>query len=88
MEILNKKREPKLIGKVYGSKAGVLSDPIQGNTGVYVFVLNEIIPAPEATDLSANKSSMENNLKARVDYEVFNALEKAADIVDNRYLFY
>ncbi|HIA37506.1 MAG TPA: hypothetical protein EYM84_02580 [Flavobacteriales bacterium] len=81
-------REPKLIGKIYGSKVGVLSEPLQGNIGVYVFVLREMIPAPETSDFSANKGSMGNNLKARVDYEVFNALEKAADVVDNRHIFY
>jgi len=81
-------REPELIGRIYGVKPGVLSQPVQGNSGVFVFVLREVVPAPEVSDISANKSSLNNDLNARVDYEVFNALKKGADISDNRHLFY
>ncbi len=81
-------REPKLIGQIYGSKKGIMSAPLKGNTGVFVFVIEEYNAAPAVEDLTASQSRLGSNVQARVEYEVFNALKKNANIVDNRYKFY
>lgn len=81
-------REPELIGAIYGSKLNVLSEPVSGESGVFMFVLEAMTPAPENSDFTANKTRLNSDLSNRVDYEVFNALKKNSEIVDNRHLFY
>jgi len=81
-------REPDLIGHIYGSKLNILSEPVEGKSGVFVFVLEEMTAAPTNTDFSANKTRLNSDLANRADYEVFNALKKNSKIVDNRHLFY
>ena len=80
-------REPKLIGTVYGSKLDVLSQPVEGESGVFIFVLEAVTPAPENQDFSAIKLRLNTDLAKRSEYEVLNALKKATEIVDNRHLF-
>jgi peptidyl-prolyl cis-trans isomerase D len=81
-------REPSLIGHIYGSKKGVMSLPFKGNTGVFVFVIEDYTAAPAVEDLTAGQSRLGGTVQARVEYEVFNALKKNANIVDNRFKFY
>jgi peptidyl-prolyl cis-trans isomerase D len=80
-------REPKLIGTIYGSKLDVLSGPVEGESGVFIFALESVTPAPENQDFSAIKSRLNTDLAKRSEYEVLNALKKATEIVDNRHLF-
>ena len=80
--------EPELIGHIFGMKKGELSEPIKGNYGVYVFVVDEIIEASSIENYSFNRSQLMSNMQLRVDYEVFNALEDKANVVDNRHKFY
>jgi len=81
-------REPSLIGHIYGSKKGVMSLPFKGNAGVFVFVIEDYTAAPAVEDLSAGQSRLGSTVQARVEYEVFNALKKNANVVDNRFKFY
>jgi len=80
--------EPKLIGNVYASKINELSGPVEGNAGVFLFMLEEMKAAPDNEEYSANKTRLNSDLANRVDFEVFNALKKSSEIVDNRHLFY
>ncbi|PCH95040.1 MAG: hypothetical protein COB85_04955 [Bacteroidetes bacterium] len=81
-------REPSLIGHIYGSKKGEMSSAFKGNSGVFVFVIEEYTAAPVVEDLTASQSRLGSNVQARVEYEVFNALKKNANVVDNRFKFY
>jgi len=80
-------REPKLIGRIYGSRLDELSGPVEGEAGIYLFVLESMSAAPENQDFSAIKVRLSSDLANRSDYEVFNALKKATEIIDNRHLF-
>ena len=76
--------EPKVIGVAFGLEQGKTSKPIDGEKGVYVI---EVTKVTEATELD-NYTSIMNRLNATrrgaVQGKVYQALEKAADIEDNR----
>ncbi len=81
-------REPKVVGAMFGSKQGVVSEPIEGETGVFVV---EVVSSKEATELP-NYATYSNKLKSqydsRVNYQVFEGLKNSVEIVDNRSRFY
>ena len=76
-----------MIGRLHGSDVNVLSKPVVGEAGIYVFLLEAVTAAPENEDFSAIIQRMNADISARSEYEVFNALKKATEIVDNRHLF-
>ena len=80
--------EPDLIGHIFGMKKGELSEPVKGNYGVYVFIIDEIIEASSIDIYSFNKSQLMSNMQLRVDYELFNALEDKANVVAKRHRFF
>lgn len=81
--------EPKLIGSITASKAAKLSEPIRGNTGVYVYVVETITeaPAPPA-DLKEYKKTLASNLQGRVDNGVYSSMLKKGKVDDKRYRFF
>jgi peptidyl-prolyl cis-trans isomerase D len=80
--------EPVIIGTLFTLKENVLSDPIQGKAGVFVMQVDSIINAPEVKDYKTNISQAYTTFKSRVTYDVYNALEKNAEIEDNRISYY
>ncbi|WP_458628807.1 peptidylprolyl isomerase [Winogradskyella sp. PC D3.3] len=76
--------EPKVVGAAFGLAQGKTSNPIDGDKGVYVI---EVTKVNEATKLD-NYGAIVNRLNAErrntVQSKVFTALEKSADIEDNR----
>jgi peptidyl-prolyl cis-trans isomerase D len=81
--------EPKLIGTITAAKAAKLSEPVRGNTGVYVYVVETITeaPAPPA-DLKEYKKSLVSNLQGRVDNGVYSSMLKKGNVDDKRYRFF
>lgn len=81
--------EKELIGKVFTLKQGDMSLPIKGTKGVFVVVIDNITEAStQGADLKPNTEQLSRNVQSRVDYEVFNAMQKSANIKDNRGKFY
>ena len=76
--------EPKVIGSAFGLSEGSLSKPIVGDKGVYVIEVTKITSADELDNYSAIASRLSNALKTTVNTKVYSALEKVADIEDNR----
>lgn len=81
-------REPKLVGAASGLEVGELSQPIKGEQGVYVVVVDSKNEAPAQPNFTNNARMLNSSLAARVDYEVFEALKEKAEIVDNRAKFF
>ena len=81
--------EPKLIGTISASKAAKLSEPVRGNSGVYVYVVETVTeaPAPPA-DLKEYKKSLAANLQGRVDNGVYSSMLKKAKVDDKRYRYF
>lgn len=79
--------EPQLVGTITASAKGGLSKPVIGEMGVYVYTVFEITEATPA-DPKALFMQKAAFFQSKVNYELFKALERKADIEDNRILFY
>jgi peptidyl-prolyl cis-trans isomerase D len=82
--------EVKVSGAAFDSKLkGKVSDPIAGNTGVFL-IRNESVNLKPAADLDYNfrRQQMEQSLKGNIGYKSVEALRKGAKTKDNRIDFY
>jgi peptidyl-prolyl cis-trans isomerase D len=79
--------EPKVVGLAFSSKAGQVSKPIEGNSGVYVIATKAVTKAPaikKYDDFIAKVKQQAVGNSGRF----MQALKEDADIVDNRADFY
>ncbi len=80
--------ENSVVGSVFGSPVNKLSQPIEGNVGVYVFVVNGFTnPAPIA-NMFKQKQVLSQAVAQRAINSAFRALQDKAEIKDNRFKFY
>jgi peptidyl-prolyl cis-trans isomerase D len=76
--------EPKVVGAAFGLAQGATSKPINGDKGVYVIEVTKINEASKLDNYSAIMNRLSTARRSAVENKVFQALEKAADIEDNR----
>ena len=79
--------EPEVVGAIFSLPAesvGSLLNPIEGISGVYVVIVDEIIVAPETTDFTADKLSLTKSRLSGVDQSVIKSLREKANVIDNR----
>ena len=81
-------KEPKVIGAAFSLSAGSLSEPIAGNTGVYIVKAVASKPAEALLSYAGYKSSLLNKAKQNAQQELTAALKSRHAIVDNRSLYY
>jgi len=81
-------REPEVIGTASVLAPNTLSKPIKGQQGVFVLTVDSRAEAPVVDSYAANARTLNASLSSRVDFEVFEALKKKADVKDNRSKFY
>lgn len=79
--------EPALISAASASETGVLSKPVEGNNGVYMFVVNTAVPAV-AEDLALVSERLNSNYQIRASYEAYQAMRDKKEVKDLRYKFY
>ena len=79
--------EPALIAAASVSEAGTLSKPVEGNNGVYMFVVSDVTPAV-AEDLAMVKERLNSSYQIRASYEAYQALRDKKEVKDMRYKFY
>jgi peptidyl-prolyl cis-trans isomerase D len=79
--------EPTLIAAATVAKQGEVTGPVKGTNGVYMLVANNIT-STQAEDLKLLQSRLNTTFQMRGNYEAYEALRKAANIVDKRYKFY
>ncbi len=82
--------EAKVTGSAFNPKLkGAVSEPIAGNSGVYVIKGESIslLPVGEA-DYKLRRAQMEQTLKNNLSYKLTESLRKGAKVVDNRIDFY
>lgn len=80
--------EPKVVGAAFALKEGDISDPIQGERGVYVVKATKVTEAPALDNYGVYAAQATNAERAGVTTKVLNALKEAAEIEDNRATFY
>jgi len=79
--------EPALAATVSEAAPDVVSGPVKGENGVFLFTVNSSIPNAEE-NIEAIKQRLASMARFRGSYEVFEALLQDAKIVDKRYKFY
>lgn len=79
--------EPKVIGAVSQLPQGVISQPIHGNNGVFVVVVNNIQQS-ETGNTQFTKDRLSMMRQSRANAEAFQAMREAANISDKRGKFY
>lgn len=81
-------QENKVVGAVFGSQPGKISKPIEGESGVYAFVVDGFTnPAPMANTYK-QKEAMIQAAGQRALGAAFQALQDKSKIKDNRVKFY
>lgn len=80
--------EPAVIGTVFGLKAGQMSKPIVGKSGVVVVLVDEFKDAAPTTDMKQAQQQLQSFLRSRARSDGYNALLKKADVKDNRGKFF
>ncbi len=80
--------EPEVLGALFAQKKNTMTKALKGYSGVYVALIDDLIKAPAAADLTMLRRQYEQMYMQRVQNEVFRALQEKAEIKDNRYFFY
>ncbi len=78
--------EPELLGTTFGIKVNQLSKPIEGNSGVFVVVVDQFNPGPVLPDYSMIKKDIMRNATNRAN-DAFTAVKEKANVKDYRYKF-
>lgn len=77
--------EPEVIGKLFTKiPEGAMTKPIQGRSGVYVCIVDNITEAPETTDYTQERDYVRTARQGASDNLVIRALREKADVIDNR----
>ena len=79
--------EPALVAAASAARQGIVSGPVKGNNGVFMFYVNSVTTS-EGQDLSQIQDNLMASFQMRGGYEAYEALRKGAQIVDKRYRFY
>ena len=82
--------EPKVIAAAAALQQGQVSAPIKGETGVYVIQNTSFTPAQaiQPINITTDKRMLENDLKNRASYQVYQSIIEQANIDDKRVKFY
>lgn len=81
-------QENVLVGTLFGSQPGKLSKPIEGEQGVYVFIVNGFSKPAPLTNAFKQKVQVSQGLVQRASGEAFKALRDNSKIKDNRVKFF
>lgn len=80
--------EPEVVGIITASKPNVMSKVVEGEMGLFVFMVKEIVEPAAPADRNMVMSQKVAFFQSKTNYELFKALERKADIEDNRILYY
>jgi peptidyl-prolyl cis-trans isomerase D len=81
--------EFQVIGEIFAMNEGDLSEPIQGNGGVFVVKVDRFYEPTQPPNYNANRDQMIAAFRSRMNSNpMFSALQKKAKIEDNRLLFF
>ena len=81
-------QENVLVGTIFGSQPGKLSKPIEGDQGVFVFIVNGFSKPAPLTNAFKQKVQVSQSLVQRSSGEAFKVLRDNSKIEDNRVKFF
>ncbi len=79
--------EYKVVGAIFGSKPNKISQPIEGQHGVYVFSVDNFINPAPLTNAVRERERIAQGLIQRAQGQVFEALKDKANVKDYRSKF-
>ncbi len=80
--------EPDVVGAIFSAlKDGGTTKPIKGKAGVYVVRVDKTVKAPTAANYDKEKAQLMGTMKSNLSNEAKRALDKKADVIDNRRLW-
>ncbi|MBF90686.1 MAG: hypothetical protein CMP75_02855 [Flavobacteriales bacterium] len=79
--------EPAFVGMASAMSKGDVSRPVKGMNSIFVLRLDDVISAPEGAT-GGVQQQLQSSLQSRSGFEVYNELEKLANVKDNRAKFY
>jgi peptidyl-prolyl cis-trans isomerase D len=80
-------QEPRIIGMVPTLQKGQMSIPLEGQTGVFVIMVDDVVSAEEITDYSAAKMQLEQ-LYGNNSNRTIESLKEKFGVKDNRHKYY
>ena len=86
--VQNLAAEPALVGAIAGSKANTVSQPVKGQSGVFVFEVTNINTIKPPTNYDRDRIELMRRSSGTLNSMADDALRKLADIKDFRYLYY
>lgn len=81
-------REMDVLGQLFALPTGQLQGPLQGNFGVYVVYIDNVMEAPFKDDFAYEMRTDVQGWNNRVANSLFDALKKQSTIEDHREMFY
>jgi peptidyl-prolyl cis-trans isomerase D len=79
--------EYKLVGTIFGSQPGKLSKPVEGQAGVFVFVVDNFVKPAPLTNATRQKQEIGQTLLQRSGQQILDALKDKANVKDYRVKF-
>ena len=76
--------EPYVVGAAMYLPVEQVSQPLVGESGVFVLSVTNRTEPTEAEDTDEAKSRLKYTIESRSNYEAYNALMDAAKVIDNR----
>lgn len=80
--------EPEVVAAVMNMEKGQVSAPIKGSRAMFVLKTDEVKTNKVTKDEASIAKEMNARFVSGINYYLFKALEKQADIEDNRHTFY
>lgn len=80
-------QEPQIAGSAFGSQPGKMYGPVEGERGVYMYILDAINAAPAPPDIAAFKNQQIETQKGAVLNGIFYALTTKTKFADHRLRF-
>lgn len=81
-------QENKVVGAIFGSQINQISKPVEGQNGVYVFVVDSFNNPPALNNTVKDRQQIQQAMLQRIDTDVFNVLKDKSDIKDYRAKFF
>jgi peptidyl-prolyl cis-trans isomerase D len=76
-----------LVGTIFGSHPNKLSKPVEGQQGVFVFIVDSFVNPAPLTDVAREKQQIAQTLAQRAEQQVVDALKDKANVKDYRAKF-
>jgi len=80
--------EPEVLSTVFAQAEGGVSKPIVGNNGVYIVKTTSKVEGTIPSNVIAQKRTISNTNRGRVNFSLMNALKEMFKPTDNRYIYF